>query len=176
MAVSRATSPSKVQKIWEHYEADDSRFLLKIWACSHGTASRKTVNAEWYINTCLPKVLEAWCVKHPRASTRRLLLHHDNASAHTAAATFDYLQENGVQHVTHPPYYPDLAPCDFFLFPAIKKELKGKPFETVEDARAFVEDQISGMGQSEWAGAVDSWFRRMGKCIHADGEYFEHLS
>ena len=95
---------------------------------------RKTVNAEWYINTCLPKVLEAWCVKHPRASTRRLLLHHDNASAHTAAATLDYLQENGVQLVTHPPYSPDLAPCDFFLFPAVKKELKGKPFETVEDA------------------------------------------
>ena len=137
---------------------------------------RKTVNAEWYINTCLPKVFEAWSARRPRTGTRHLLLHHDNASAHTAAATLDFLQENQVQLVTHPPYSPDLAPCDFFLFPLVKKELKGKAFETVEDARAFVEGQISGIPKSVWAGAVASWFRRMESCIQANGGYFEKLS
>ena len=82
---------------------------------------RKTVTSEWYTNTCLPQVFESWSKRRPRTGTRGLLLHHDNASAHTAAATLDYLQENNVQLVTHPPYSPDLAPCDFFLFPQIKK-------------------------------------------------------
>ena len=136
---------------------------------------RKTVTADWYINTCLPQVFEAWSTRRPRTGTRGLLLHHDNASAHTAAATLDYLQENNVQLVTHPPYSPDLAPCDFFLFPQIKKQLKGKPFSCVEEARAFAEGAISDIPQSAWAGAVDSWFQRMAKCIQAQGGYFEKL-
>jgi len=38
----------------------------------------------------------------------------------------------------HPPYSPDLAPCDFFLFPKIKKELKNRHFDNVENlARAI---------------------------------------
>ena len=57
---------------------------------------RKTVNAEWNINTCPPKVFEVWSARRPRTGTRHLLLHHDNASAHMAAATLDFLQENQV--------------------------------------------------------------------------------
>ena len=70
---------------------------------------RKTVNAEWYINTCLPKVFEAWSAHHPNTATCSLLLHQDNTGAHTAAATLDYLEENRVQLVTHLPYSMVLA-------------------------------------------------------------------
>jgi hypothetical protein len=36
----------------------------------------------------------------------------------------------------HPPYSPDLAPCDFFLFPNMKLKLKGRPFDTIEGNQA----------------------------------------
>ena len=36
---------------------------------------------------------------------------------------------------SHPPYSPDLAPCDFFLFPRMKRDLKGKRFQNVEEVR-----------------------------------------
>jgi len=36
---------------------------------------------------------------------------------------------------SHPPYSPDLAPCDFFLFPRIKRDLKGKRLQNVEEVR-----------------------------------------
>ncbi|KAI6660153.1 Histone-lysine N-methyltransferase SETMAR-like [Oopsacas minuta] len=74
---------------------------------------RRTVNADWYINNCLPKAFEAWSSLRPKTGIRGLLLHHDNASAHTAAKTLDFLAENSVQLVSHPPYSPDLASCDF---------------------------------------------------------------
>ena len=57
----------------------------------------------------------------PKTGIRGLLLHHDNASAHTASKTLDFLAENSVQLVSHPPYSPDLVPCDFFLFPNVKE-------------------------------------------------------
>ena len=64
---------------------------------------RKTVNAKWYINTCLPKVFKAWSTHRPNTGTCGLLLHHDKLLTMTAA-TLDYLEveENRIQLVTHP--------------------------------------------------------------------------
>ena len=82
----------------------------------------KIVTADWYV--------------------RGLLLHHDNASAHTAAVTLDFLATNDVQLVTHPQYSPELASCDWFLFPSVKRQMKGKQFQNAEDARAFFDGII----------------------------------
>jgi hypothetical protein len=38
--------------------------------------------------------------------------------------------------IPHPPYSPDLAPCDFFLFPKMKLKLKGRRFGTIEEIEA----------------------------------------
>jgi hypothetical protein len=38
--------------------------------------------------------------------------------------------------VPHPPYSPDLAPCDFFFFPKIKMTFKGRRFNDVEEIQA----------------------------------------
>ncbi|UYV68338.1 hypothetical protein LAZ67_5003939 [Cordylochernes scorpioides] len=76
---------------------------------------RKTVNSESYTTKCLPAVFEKIKQSRPRAQLRRVLLHHDNARPHTSAQTLDVLANSGIQLVTHPPYSPDLAPCDFFI-------------------------------------------------------------
>ena len=120
---------------------------------------RKTVTADWYVNHCLPKVFQAWCKRHPRTGVRGLLLSHDNARAHTVAVTLDFLAANDVQLVTHPPYSPDLAPCDWFLFLSAKRQLKGKQFQNAEDAQAFFEGFILDIPQSTWSGVIDNWLR-----------------
>ena len=107
------------------------------------------------------KVFEALSARRPHNGTRCLLFHHDSASAHTAAATLDYLETNHVQLVTQIPYSPGLAPCDFFLFPQAKQRLKGKQFQGAEDARAFFEGVISDMPQSTWSGTMITWFEMM---------------
>jgi hypothetical protein len=38
--------------------------------------------------------------------------------------------------IPHPPYSPDLTPCDLLLFPKIKLKLKGRRFDTIEDIQA----------------------------------------
>ena len=130
----------------------------------------KMITADWYVNHCLPKVFLAWCKWRPRAGVRGLLLHHDNASTDTAAVTLDFLATSDVLLVTHPPYSPDLAPCDWFLFLSVKWQLKGKQFQNAEDARAFFEGVIFDIPQSTWSGVIDSWFERMVKCVQAEGE------
>ena len=54
-----------------------------------------------------------------------LVLHHDNAPAHSALSIQQFLAERNVPTLEQPPYSPDLAPCDFFLFPKLKGVIKG---------------------------------------------------
>ena len=65
-------------------------------------------------------------------------LHHDNAPAHTALSVRQFLakkQKNNMTVIPHPPYSPDLAPCDFFLFPRTKSQMKGKRFADVSEVK-----------------------------------------
>ena len=48
----------------------------------------RTVTADWYVHRCLPKVLHA--ARAPRLRSD-ITLHHDNAPAHTAATTGEFL-------------------------------------------------------------------------------------
>jgi len=61
------------------------------------------------------------------------MLHHDNALAHTLLIMRIYLAKHQISVVPHPPYSPDLAPADFFLFPKTKTTLKGRHFQTIEE-------------------------------------------
>ena len=42
----------------------------------------------------------------------------------------EYLKESGLHVLDHPPYSPDLSPCDFWLFPRLKEMLAGWRFES----------------------------------------------
>jgi len=59
------------------------------------------------------------------------MLHHDNAPAHASLIIRSYLAKHQTSVVPHPPYSPDLAPADFFLFPKLQTTLKGRRFETI---------------------------------------------
>ena len=44
-----------------------------------------------------------------------------------------FLVKHQITQVTQPPYSPDLAHCDFCLFPKLKSPFKGKRFQTVNE-------------------------------------------
>lgn len=136
---------------------------------------RRTVNADWYTTVCLPTVFGELERERPKAGLRRIFLHHDNASAHTASKTISFLDATDVELVGHPPYSPDLAPCDFFLFPKLKKLLRGQRFSDPEAAVASIIDQLYKIPKKEFKNCFDNWFKRMKKCIKVKGEYFEKL-
>ena len=64
--------------------------------------------------------------RSPKGSCSKIL--HHNAPAHRALATQKKLAYLGFQCLYHPPYSPELAPSDYYLFPGLKKQLKGRHF------------------------------------------------
>ena len=75
----------------------------------------------------------------------------------------------GIKTVPHPPYSPDLAPCDFWLFP----KLRGSRYETIEEMKEAVMKAIDTLTQEEFHGAFQKLLERYNKCITAKGDYFE---
>jgi len=72
------------------------------------------------------------------------ILHHDNAPAHRAVTTNEFLAKHDLSSLPHPPYSPDLAPCDFFLFPQLKKTMKGRRFNYVEKNSSQCDETTEG--------------------------------
>ena len=75
----------------------------------------------------------------------------------------------GIKTVPQPPYSPDLAPCDFWLFP----QLRGSPYETIEKMKVAVTKVIERLTQEDFHGALESLLEWHNKCIAVGGDYFE---
>lgn len=132
--------------------------------------NQKTVNSAWYTTICLAEVFNKLRETNPK---RRIILHHDNASSHTSAQTTQYLTGENIELMGHPPYSPDLAPNDFFLFPTIEDKLRGQRFSSPEEAVEAFKNHVLELSSSDWQKCFDKWFERMHKCINLHGEYFE---
>ncbi|EGI60875.1 Mariner Mos1 transposase [Acromyrmex echinatior] len=102
-------------------------------------------------------------------------LHHDNAPSHMAFIVANYLAQSNTPVVPQPPYSPDLAPCDFFLFPRLKRELKGKHWESVENIQKHVTTFLRDIPVEEFQRAFQAWQTRLRKCIDSGGGYFEEF-
>ena len=79
----------------------------------------------------------------------------------------------GIKTVPHPLYSPDLAPCDYWLFPKLKEKLRGCCYETIEEMKEAVTKVIDTLIQEDFHGAFQKLLERYNKCIVAGGGYFE---
>jgi hypothetical protein len=71
------------------------------------------------------------------------------------------------------PYSPDLAACDFFLFPKMKLKLKGRPFDTNEEILAESPRVLDTLTEKDFHEAFQKCRRRWDRCLHAGDNYFE---
>ncbi len=99
-------------------------------------------------------------------------LHWDNALVHTVTAITDWLAARRVKMIEHPPYLPDLAPTNFFLFLKVKKELAGLTL-TRESFKKDWEGAVRTLSAADFAEVFRQWFRRCKKCVNIGGGYVE---
>ena len=75
----------------------------------------------------------------------------------------------GIKTVPYPPYSPDLAPSEFWLFP----KLTGCRYETIEEMKEAVTKVIDTLTQEDFHVAFVKLLERYNKCIAAGGDYLE---
>ncbi|KAF6198043.1 hypothetical protein GE061_007789 [Apolygus lucorum] len=133
---------------------------------------RRTINAEYYCGL-LHQVRQAYRTKRRDCPIREVLLLHDNARPHTAALTREKLEEMHWTTVEHPPYSPDLSPCDYHMFGPLKEALGGERFQTDEEVETFVCNWLRTRPSTFFKTGIEKLPNRWEKCITLEGDYVE---
>jgi hypothetical protein len=93
----------------------------------------QTVNSEFY-RAVMDRLMKS--VRRSRldkAQSGNWFLLQDNAPSHNTAIINISLTKKNVTALDHRPYSPHLAPADYFQFPKVKSNLKGRCFSTISD-------------------------------------------
>ena len=101
----------------------------------------RSVTGKFYRESVLTQLVDFYQKRRPCTSVRGIKLLHDNASAHKSAMVQEYLKESGLDVLDHPPYSPDLSPCDFWLFPRLKKIMAGHHFE-LDESKIHIQSNL----------------------------------
>ncbi len=104
---------------------------------------------------------------------RSFYLQHDNASSHTAGPTIALIGSSNIQMISHPPYSPDLAPSDYFLFPKLKNLCWGRRFCNLNQMKAGVKEALKQIKPEDFSLGISSLPIRWMKCFKANGDFFE---
>ena len=132
----------------------------------------QTINSAFYCEV-LTTFLRHLKLKRPEKIRDGWLLHQDNARPHVSKETAAFMMAKSIKTLSHAPYSPDLAPCDFFLFPNLKKELAGKHFNTEQEVKTAVQGSLERLGSEGLLFVFEKWASRLDKCIRLGGAYVE---
>ena len=105
--------------------------------------------------------------------SKGVLLQQDNARVHTCKVVMDTVERNGYELIPHPAYSPDLAPSDFFLFPNLKKDIRGLHFRSDKEVVMAVEEWVSGKDPDLFISGLMAFEHHWSKCITLEGNYIE---
>lgn len=123
----------------------------------------KTINSEYYW-ALLERLKAKIAEKQPHMNRKKSLFLQDNAPTHKSIATMAKINDLGLQLLPHPPYSPDLAPTDYYLFPNLKRWLINKKFSSRE-----AEEYFADLPKKYFSDGIKKLENCWNKCIDLKG-------
>lgn len=95
----------------------------------------------------------------------------DNARPHRTASITQWFEENNIERWLHPPYSPDLSPCDYGCFRALKRAIGGVQYANIDCLKKAIDDQIMIGNANGTYTAVQRLPERWLRCVNNKGSY-----
>ena len=133
---------------------------------------RSTITEVYYANL-LDWLRTAIRKKRRSKLAKGVLPQQDNARVPTCKGAMDAVERNGYELIPHPAYSPDLAPSDLFLFPNLKKDIRGLHFRSDEEVVTAAEEWVNGKDPDFFSSGLIALEYRWSKCITLEGNYIE---
>lgn len=130
-----------------------------------GVTITKTYYANILVNELHQEIKKQW----RGLISAGVILQHDNAPAHTSHLVFSTIHILKYELLRHPPYSPDQAPSDYFLFPVLKDYLKGRHYSDRSSLGSSVYQCLNSMSKDDFTAAIQKLPERWQKCISAEG-------
>ncbi|KAG5313733.1 SETMR methyltransferase, partial [Acromyrmex insinuator] len=154
------------------------RELVEATDISHGTVisiltnnwtiSKQCLNVIHYFTPETKEQSKQWISPSEPASKKV-----KTVRVHTCPAPMTKFNEFRYELLPHPAYSPDLAPCNYFLFPNLKKWFRGKRFTTREQLIAETDTYFEGLDKSYYSDGLKKLKNRWVKCIELKEDYVE---
>ena len=156
------------RKRWRRSSFWKTNLINKRWKCGSGASCdgerppiEEFVPPGLTVNHAFYKDVLEWLWKQVQRVRPDIaddwVLHHDNAPAHTALSIPEFLAKKNIPLLPHPPYNPELALCDFYLFPKLKSKLKGHHFRMMENIQKIVTSELHTRTENDFCYCYDQW-------------------
>jgi len=99
---------------------------------------------------------------------------HDNTPSYNATNFKQFLAQREVTVLDHPPYSPDLAPADYYLFRKMKSYLKGRLFDSISDIQKAVTNTLDTIAKDDFYKGIQKLYDRASLCVQLEGMYVEN--
>ncbi len=137
---------------------------------SQGTTMNVEMNKDFLCYTLQPKICKNW----PGVLEEGVIILHNNCQVHAACIIVDLLRKYGWQILPHPPYSPDLSPCDYDLNPKLKESMHEVRFWNIEElmARLTQKSRVNRKGVLDRIQKMPTCWE---KCVALQGDYIERF-
>jgi len=99
---------------------------------------------------------------------------HDNAPSPNATIVKQFLAQRKLTVLDHPPYSPDLAPADYFLFPKVKSHLKGRLFDSISDIQKAVTITLNAIAKDDLYKGIQKLYDRANLYVQLEETYVKN--
>ena len=131
----------------------------------------ETINSDFYI-ALLDWLEDAIKKERPYMVKKKPLFQQDNAPVHKSMKTMVKLNDLRFE-LLPPPYSPDPAPSDFYLFADLKKMLQGKRFSSDDEVIAATEAYFDAKDKSFYKKGIESLEKRWNDYVAMEGDYVD---
>lgn len=133
----------------------------------------KTVTGDYYLGVMERLWRKIVKIRPAHQKPGSLYLLHNDAPHHNTVAICEFFAAKQLCVIPHPPYSPDLLPCDYFLLPKLKIAIKEALHDDIESIQAAVTKVIEMIPHSDFSKSIHALVQRAKLCIDAQGTYFQ---
>ena len=106
---------------------------------------------------------------------QKVILHHENARSHVAKPVKTYLETLKWEVLSHPSYFPDIAPSDYYLFRSMAHGLSDQQFCSYEDIEKLLDSWIASKDEHFYRNDIRSLVERWAEVVANNGQYFKRF-
>jgi histone-lysine N-methyltransferase SETMAR len=134
---------------------------------------RHKMNSTNFIGCVVRPLVEICSPDGRKIHERKIILHSDNELIHNAERVQEHLTGLEFKRLEHPPESLNLAPCDFFLFDAMKGNFWGQRFDSLDGIFDVGESFLGRLCADVLQTIFQEWIRHLRLCSERGGEYVE---
>jgi histone-lysine N-methyltransferase SETMAR len=170
---SRDNVPTRTQQ-----KIDSKKSMFTLIFSGHGLLALvdlpkgQKLNSQYFCDVVLTRTQQAIKAITKKRTIDEIQIHLDNCKVHNSLMTTQKLQELRVTRLPHPPYSPDISPCDFWFFGWSKEQMRGHSFTGPDQVRKFLLDLWQNLDKNTIISVYNQWIERLQQVIGMNGEYY----